>query len=337
MSEQKPGAATSIELHLHLEGAFDAALARQLYQAAAEELPAPPEGAFVEGGENLSWGYDGLGGFLRCFGWATRLLRGPEPYVRILDGLAASLNEQGVVYAELFVAFGQMLRAEVEPAPVLSRLAERAAEIEDAGGPSLWFLADVTRQWGVAEAHRALDAALECQEHRIVGFGMGGDESSERAGSFKPVFRRAASAGLGLCCHAGEGTTADAVREAVEELDLSRVGHGIAAVDDPKLLRELREANIVLEVCPTSNERTGIWTPSAGPHPLHALESAGVPLLLGSDDPAFFGSDLRSEVERVREWGVAENQLIRWASNAFGAAFGEAAATRRARVEWPKR
>jgi adenosine deaminase len=327
-------AATSVELHLHLEGALNAALARTLHEA-TPGLPPPPKGAIVEGSGGVQWGFDDLGGFLRCFGWATHLLRGPEVYVRIFDELAVSLRAQGVVYAEVFVAFGQMLRAEVDPEPVLRRLGSRAAEIEGEGGPSVWFIADVTRQWGVAAADKALDAALDLLDHRIVGFGMGGDERAERARAFGKVFRRAKAAGLGLCCHAGEGTDPDAVREAVEALGLTRVGHGVAAVADARLLRELRDERITLEVCPTSNECTGVWDPRAGEHPLARLEAAGVPVVLGSDDPAFFKTSLRAEVERARQWGFSEAQLSKWAANGWDAAFGEAAGISRERVDWP--
>ena len=154
-----------------------------------------------------------------------------------------------------------------------------------------------------------LDHALELQSCRIVGFGMGGDEQAVRAREFRRTFRRAAENGLRTSCHAGEGTSADAVREAVEELEVRRVGHGIAAVEDPRLMRELAEARIVLEVCPTSNERTGAWRPSQGDHPVLALLAAKVPVVVGSDDPAFFGSSLRGEFEKLKSWGVHDEEL----------------------------
>ena len=226
----------------------------------------------------------------------------------MLDDLARSLRDQDVTAAEVFVAFGQMHRGEIDPKSIVPALAARAREIEDEGGPAIHFVADVTRNWGVDAADRGLDAALDLQAHRIVGFGMGGIETSVRARDFRRVFRRAASAGLGLCCHAGEGTTADHVREVVEELRVRRVGHGIAAASDPVLMHDLRTEGVVLEVCPTSNARTGVWNPRT-PHPLLTLVEHGVPVVLGSDDPAFFRCTLRSEIERVRSWGLSSETL----------------------------
>jgi len=327
---ERVAAATSAELHLHLEGAFDPRLALRLSETHEDLPPAPID----TGGERPRWRYSDFLEFIQCFAWGTRLLRGPREYVALLDVVAQTLRSENTVYAELFVAFGQMRRAEVDSAPVLKALARRAEEIEAEGGPSLWFIADVTRQWGPREAGRALDAALRVQDCRIVGFGMGGDESAIRAREFREVYRRAERAGLGLSCHAGEGTTPDAVREAVEELGVRRIGHGIAAAEDPRLLRELAEDRVLLEVCPTSNERTGVWHLTDGDHPLHRILEAGASITLGSDDPAFFECTLAGEVERCRSWGLDEATLELCARNAFDAAFASAARTQRRRVEW---
>jgi adenosine deaminase len=90
---------------------------------------------------------------------------------------------------------------------------------------------------------------------------------------------------------------------------VTRVGHGIAAADDAKLMRELAEAGIVLEVCPTSNLKTGAWDAGRGAHPIFALDAAKVPIVLGSDDPAFFDCDLRSEERLLRSWGMSEARI----------------------------
>jgi adenosine deaminase len=307
-------------LHLHLEGCLSAARALSLWNDAIDVAPPPPPDsflradgkAFVPGPRppaDLRWHYPDLMGFLIRFAWATRFLREARIYVQLLDDVCASLRRQRIEYAELFVAIGQMQHADIDPNAILPALALRAREIEVEGGPKLYFIADATRQWGVSACERVLESALRLQEHRIVGFGIGGDERAVRAREFKRIYRRAAAAGLGLTCHAGEGTTADAVREVVEELGVARVGHGIAAAQDPRLMRELAEAGIVLEICPTSNLKTGAWDAKRGTHPIFALDAAGVPIVLGSDDPAFFDCDLRSEERLLRSWGMSEARL----------------------------
>jgi aminodeoxyfutalosine deaminase len=93
------------------------------------------------------------------------------------------------------------------------------------------------------------------------------------------------------------------VLEVVEELEVTRVGHGIAAAQDADLMRQLAEAGIVLEVCPTSNRRTRSWDGQSR-HPLFTLLEHGVPCILGSDDPAYFGSSLRGELDWVEAEGL---------------------------------
>ncbi len=296
------------ELHLHLEGALSASRALSWIRAATDVPPAFSAGV-VRSEDGVRWSFAGLGEFLRLFGAATRLLDGPERYEALLGDLLELLDIQGIRVAEVFVAVGQMQRAGTDPLPVLERLAARARACEEAGGCSVWFVADATRQWGVAAAERVLDAALRARAFRVVGFGMGGDEGAIRARAFREIYRRAQAEGLGSSCHAGEGTNPDAVREAVEELGVRRVGHGIAAAYDESLMRALREEGIVLEVCPTSNQRTGVWDPRTGEHPVLRLLRAGVPVVIGSDDPAFFDCTLRSEFERLRRWGVDEETL----------------------------
>jgi adenosine deaminase len=313
-----------LELHLHLEGALTAGRALSLARG-MQNVDPPPWGGIrtrdgepvmletaVPRGSGLRWSFRDLAGFLRLFGWSSRLLSSAAAYRALLGDLLESLERQGIVYAEVFVAFGQMHYAGIDPRDIVPELARVAADRAAAGGPDVRFIADATRQWGVRACERVLDAALDLQQHRIVGFGMGGDENGPRARDFKAVYRRALGAGLGLTCHAGEGTHPDAVREVVEELDVRRVGHGIAAVFDGQLLDELARERILLEVCPTSNLRTGVWTETQGRHPLHALVEHGVPVTLGSDDPAYFETDLAGEWQRALDWGWTSSELATW-------------------------
>lgn len=291
------------ERHLHLEGALTARRALDLaLRSGRDDLP---PGLVQAEGQPARWEFDDLRGFLELFGWSTRLLGEASAYVSILEDLLRSLDDQEIVEAEVFVAIGQMHRLGTDPAAILPALARTAREHADRGGCAVWFVADATRQWGAREAERVLDAALELRAHRIVGFGMGGDETGARARDFRALYRRAREHGLGTTCHAGEGTTPEAVLEVVEELEVERVGHGIAAARDPGLMRQLAAAEVVLEICPTSNRCTGAFV-GPGRHPLFTLLEHGVRCILGSDDPAFFDCTLRGELKWVGEQGLDE-------------------------------
>jgi adenosine deaminase len=321
-----PAGPPLVELHLHLEGAFHPA--RALALAKQRLLGLPPAGGLDANG----WCFADLSEFLRLFGWMTQLLDGPAVYAAILDDLLADLERDGVAYAEVFVAFGQMHRGGVRPAHVLPALAEQAAARARAGGPDVRFIADATRQLGVAAAAAVLDEAIElAADCRIVGFGIGGDEQALPAADFHAVYERCRGAGLGATIHAGEGTSAAAVRDAVTHLPVTRVGHGIAAVGDRGLVDELARRGIALEICPTSNLRTKAWDPDAraAAHPLLALARAGVPVLLGSDDPAFFQTSLAAERQVAARWGATPRELAEWNKTAAVVSFLPAAQRQR--------
>ena len=293
------------ERHLHLEGALTAG--RALAFAERDQRDDIPDGLLRDGAQP-QWKFDSLLGFLELFGWSTRLMRDAASYVAVLKDLLRSLDQQDIREAEVFIAIGQMHRTGADPAAILPALARAAQDHGDRGGCRVWFIADGTWQWGTEAAESVLDAALELRDHRIVGFGMGGDETAVRARDFREIYKRARAEGLGVTCHAGEGTSADKVLEAVSELEVPRIGHGIAAAQDADLMRQLADAGTVLEVCPTSNRRTGAWDVH-GRHPIFTLLEAGVPCILGSDDPAFFGCTLRSELFAIEQDGLAPEHI----------------------------
>jgi len=110
------------------------------------------------------------------------------------------------------------------------------------------------------------------------------------------------------------------------EIGSERIGHGIRAIEDPALVAHLAAKNIPLEVCITSNLRTGAVA-SLASHPIRRLYDAGVPIILNSDDPALFGCTLTSEYAlAAREFGFTEEELAALARNAFRYAFEESIA-----------
>ena len=184
----------------------------------------------------------------------------------------------------------------------------------------LKFIADGVRQFGVEKAKRVLEDGLELREHRIVGFGLGGDERAVAAAEFAELYSRAKELGLGTSLHAGEGTSAREVEGAMN-LGVDRIGHGIAAIQDEAVISRLVSARTVLEVCPGSNLRSGAWIPKKGPHPIHRLREAGVRIVLGSDDPAFFETSLREEFSRCADEGMSDEHLRAINAEAVEAAF----------------
>jgi adenosine deaminase/aminodeoxyfutalosine deaminase len=139
-----------------------------------------------------------------------------------------------------------------------------------------------------------LDVALRVRPDGLVSFGLGGPEVGVPRPPFASHFDRARAAGLHSVPHAGESTGPETVWDAVNHLGAERIGHGIAAVQDPALMAYLAAEGVPLEICPTSNVRTRS-VPSLDEHPLPDLVAAGVPVTINSDDPPMFSTTLNDE------------------------------------------
>jgi adenosine deaminase len=149
---------------------------------------------------------------------------------------------------------------------------------------------------------------------------MAGDEAGFPAGEFAEAFAVAAGAGLGCTMHAGEWAGPESVRAALE-LPITRIAHGVRAIEDPGLVDELAARGTVLDCCPTSNVVLGVY-PSYEDHPLPRLRDAGVRVTLGSDDPPYFGASVAGEYEVCAErMGFSQLDLRDVTRTAIDAAF----------------
>ncbi len=292
------------ELHLHLEGAVEPETLHELD-------PATPVEEF-----RALYRYADFDGFLKAFGAVGKLLRTPHDYALVTGRLLDRLAAQNVRYAEIILAAGVVLWKEQEFGPIFDAV-RRAAD----GSPvEVRWILDAVRQFGVEQAMRVAELAAERRGEGVVAFGIGGSEERGPAEWFGEVFRFARAAGLRLTAHAGEGTSPRSVWAALE-LGAERVGHGIAAIKDPELLRHLRDRGIPLEICITSNLVTGV-VKRIEDHPLRRLYDAGVPIVLNTDDPAMFGCSLTGEYRlAARHFGFSEQELRAIAANAFRYAF----------------
>jgi aminodeoxyfutalosine deaminase len=293
------------ELHVHLEGSIE--------PATLQEIDPSLSLADIE----AHTAYDDFAGFLRAYVWVNRRLETPGHYALALRRLASSLASQGVVYAEVTLSAGVILWKGQDLEAIYTALWE---ESQRAPVEIRWIL-DAVRQFGAEVARPVVEFAARARERGVVAFGIGGDEVRGPAREFAEVFREAREAGLRLTCHAGETGGAESVREALA-IGAERIGHGIAAIEDEALMAELRERTIPLEVCVTSNVRTGVVaTPAA--HPLRRLYEAGVPVLINTDDPALFGCTLTSEYELAATLGFSETELEQLAEASLCFAFAE--------------
>ncbi len=158
--------------------------------------------------------------------------------------------------------------------------------------------------------------AAERVDQGVVALGIGGSEERGPAEWFTEAYAFAKSAGLRLVAHAGESTGPQSIWDALK-LGAERIGHGIAAVQDADLMRHLRENDIPLEICITSNLVTGVVKRLAD-HPVRRIYDAGVPIVLNTDDPAMFRCTLVGEYRLAASaFGFSEAELREIAENGF--------------------
>ncbi len=292
------------ELHLHLEGSVDPATLVEL----------APELSFAEADKLFA--FSDFQGFLKAYGYVVKFLKMPEDYALITRRLLERLAGQNVRYAEIFISAGVMLWKDQEFGPVYDavRDAARQSPVE------VRWIVDAVRQFGVEHCMAVARMAAERAGDGVVAYGIGGDEARGPANWFTDVFRFARDAGLRLTAHAGESTGPESIWGALE-LGAERIGHGIAAIRDPVLVKHLRDHDIPLEISITSNVVTGVVA-SLREHPVRRLYDAGVPITLNTDDPGFFRATLEGEYElAAREFGFGEADLRRIAENGFRYAF----------------
>jgi len=266
-------------------------------------------------------------GFLETFKWLTSFLREPQDYALVASDLGEQLLEQNVVYAEVTLSVGAMLLREQQPEANFEALL-RATEPFERRGLRLRWIFDAVRQFGAEAAMAVVEAAKSCSSKRIVAFGIGGDELQVPTVEFRDVYDRAAEFGFHRLIHAGEVGGPEKIREAIELLEVERIGHGIAAIKDPALMDLLAERKVPLEICPQSNLRTGALARQLArsevgieDHPLPAVFRHGIPVVLSTDDPALFGTMLRDEYTNAAQMGLKENELVQICATGFQYAF----------------
>ena len=317
------------ELHLHLEGSVDPVTLAELSRR--HNTPLPVEGNNYkfnpDSGKELTeddvrqlYRYKDFVGFLMAFKAVTERLRTPEDYELITYRLMQKLKAQNVVHAEVYVSVGVIFWRGQEFDAIfegLERGRERGQRDFDV---SLLWIFDAVRHFGVEAAEKVFQKAAELRDRNVVGIGIGGDENRGPAVWFRDLYARAADQGLRLTCHAGESAGPESIWWAIRDLKAERIGHGLTAIQDPALMDHLAERQIPIEICLSSNLRTGCCL-SLQDHPLPKYLERGLLVTLNTDDPEMFETTLNGEYEVAASFGFSDLQLRKLAENSLKAAF----------------
>ena len=300
------------ELHLHLEGSIEPQTLLELKRrhgtdAALAEL------------EQL-YTYQDFTSFLTAFKTVTEDLRTPPDYELITYRLMQRLRSENVLHAEVYVSVGVCLYSKQDFGTIFEALERGRQRGEQDFGISLLWIFDAVRHFGVERAQAVAELAVRYRDRHVVGFGIGGDERRAAPELFRDVYAYAAAHELRLTAHAGETTGPDSIWGALN-LKAERIGHALSAGQDPELVEELSRRQVPVEICITSNLRTGCCA-SIAEHPVRNYFDHGLMVTFNTDDPAMFNTSLSQEYQLSQDnFGFTDEHLREVARNSFEASF----------------
>lgn len=303
-----------VELHVHLEGTATPELVQRL--ADRNDMPLP-ERLLNEHGR---FHYGDFLDFLRTYDMAASVIRTAEDYRDITYEYLRDCAADGAIYVELTASPDHARLVGLSDDEHLDGIARGIDDARRLHGIEGRILISAVRNFGLDQA-LAVARYAAAEPHRyVVGFSMAGDEANFPIADFAKAYAIAAEAGLGCTVHAGEWAGPDSVRAALT-LPVTRIDHGVRAVEDASLVTELAQREMVLNTCPTSNVVLGVF-PGFDEHPLPRLRDAGVRLTLGSDDPPYFGATIGGEYQVCAErLGFSEEELTAITLTGIDAAF----------------
>jgi adenosine deaminase len=312
------------ELHVHIEGTLEPELLVRLARRNGVALPSTDPGEL-----RAEYRFTSLPSFLNLYYRNVAVLRTEADFRELAAAYLARAASAGVRRAEIFFDPQQHLSHGVPLPVVFAGLSSALAEGQAAHGISADLIMCFLRDRGPEEAMRTLRAALPYRRH-FIGVGLVSAEIGYPPELFREVFAAAAAEGLHRVAHAGEEAGPDYVWQALDLLGAERIDHGIRAMEDPALVRRLRDDQVPLTVCPLSNVALRA-VGSLADHVLPAMLAEGLKATVNSDDPAYFGGYIDANFAAARsEMNLSWPQIVTLARNSFDACF----ATEAQRSRW---
>jgi aminodeoxyfutalosine deaminase len=300
------------DLHLHLEGSVTPDTLVDLRRRHGKESTLAEAHALYQ--------YKDFLGFLMAFKTLTEDLQTPEDYELITYRLMQQLKAENVLHAEVYVSVGVCLWRKQDFGAIFEGLERGRERGQKDFGVSLLWIFDAVRQFGAEAAQKVFELAAKYRDRSIDSIGIGGAELKAPPELFREQFAYASAQGLRLTAHAGESAGPESIWGALN-LGAERIGHGLTAAQDPELIEELAQRQVPVEICLTSNLKTGCCL-QLHDHPVRKYFDQGLMITLNSDDPAMFGTTLNREYELAQsEFGFTDEHLRELARNSFEASF----------------
>lgn len=307
------------ELHTHLEGTISPKLAKKIAKRNKLDFP---ENLVTADGQGYI--YQGFLDFLKTYDRVAGFIKKPEDYYDItFDYLKTNALEE-VIYTEMMYSPSHAeLATKIPSVEHLTAIQQAINDAEEKFAIIGKIIITAVRHFGPEDVFKVAQGAIKEKLPCVVGFGLGGDEIHYPPKLFRNAYKLAFEGGLQCTVHAGEFAPASAMLEAIEHLPIKRIGHGVQAIHSRETLALLKEKDIALEICPSSNIHLGLF-PDLSSHPLPKLVDAGITVSLGSDDPPFFQTNLAKEYQLVQKhFQYNENQMNQFTHMAIESSFAD--------------
>ncbi|HWC17702.1 MAG TPA: adenosine deaminase, partial [Terriglobales bacterium] len=280
------------ELHLHLEGTVDPETLVELSRQHDSD-PLTIEQAY------RLYEYPDFHGFMMAFKAVTQRLHTPEDFELVTYRMMERLHRQRVLHAEVYVSVGVVHWRQAEFEPLFEGIERGRERGERDFRVSVLWIFDAVRHFGVEAARAVFETAARYKHRNVVGVGLGGDERKGPAEPFRHLYEYAAENGLRRTAHAGETTGPESIWAALN-IGAERLGHVLSAPNDAELIEVLAERQIPVEICLSSNVRTGCLA-DMRQHPLRRMFEEGLLVTLNTDDPTMFHTSLNHEYELAQD------------------------------------
>ncbi|MGB7340468.1 MAG: adenosine deaminase [Phototrophicaceae bacterium] len=285
-----------IELHRHLEGSLRLQTLVEIGEAVGIEMPEYDVEAIRPFVQMMPDEQRSAKHFLSKFMTLRQFYRSVEIIERITYEIVEDAANDNIKYMELRFtpkALCNITQLKLEEVvPLVCNIGNIAAKDF---GIEIRYIVSMNRHEPVELGEHVLRAGLDNRHKGVVGIDLAGDEANFPGLEFRPLFKRAKAAGLGITIHAGEWGGIESIWNAIGNLGADRVGHGVALLDDPAMLQVVIDRGIALEVCPTSNYLSGVVDTMAD-HPIHQLTRQNVITTINTDDPLICNVTLSEEI-----------------------------------------
>lgn len=295
------------ENHLHMVGVMQPDFTARLAKRNGMELP----GRDVL----LPHEFSGLTDFIRSYVIAASTLQTIEDYRDLVIYTGAEAKRQNIVYRECMFTDSCHMGRGISMDTMFNGLRQGRDEMHRRG-VDMKFIAAIDRSES-PEKGLAFVEGLASHRDIISAVGLDGPETGFPPEIHEKAFHRARELGFIVTAHAGEEGGPDSILGALDTLGVSRIDHGVRAVESPELVRRLADIKIMLTTCPLSNISLKVY-PDMMQHPLQKLYAAGCAVTVNSDDPAFFHSNLNDNyVAIIKAFQLTKEEIHQIAANAF--------------------